>query len=155
MNSRRKNAADFITEYKKLKHEREIVSDQMYCTAELYRELMRSERSDGDEGAFNEYKLRLERRLIELNARRGAMQLRTKLIDSVIDRLDDIERLIVKRYYIDGDSKGAADDLMEILSYEKTHIYRLKDRALDKIADMIDSFPTEDYLYGKTCNQTR
>ena len=154
MNNKRKIAADFILGYKKLKHEKEIVSDQMYCTAELYRELMRAEHSETDQGTFNDYKNGLERRMTELNARRGAIQLRMKLIDSIIDRLSEVERLIIKRYYIDGDCKGAADDIMEMLSYEKTHVYRLRDKALDIIYEMMISFP-DDNLYNKSCDQTR
>jgi hypothetical protein len=151
MNKKRKIAADFVSEYKKLKHEKEIVTDQMYCSAELYRELARSEGTDGNQKILNEYKSSLERRINELNARRGAIQLRMKLIDSMILRLSDVEQLIIRRYYIDGESKGAADDIMEILSYEKTHVYRLKDKALDNIYDMMNSFP-EDCLNTKTCD---
>ena len=154
MNKKRKTAADFVSEYKKLKHEKEIVTDQMYCTAELYRELTRNEGTEGNQKILNEYKCSLERRINELNARRGAIQLRMKLIDSIILRLSDIEQLVIKRYYIDGNSKGAADDIMERLSYEKTHVYRLRDKALDTIADMMNSFP-EECLYGKTGDQTR
>lgn len=154
MNDTRKRAADFIAEYKKLEREKEIVTDQMYGTAELYRELMCYEKNDKEQGMFDEYKMRLERMLNKLNAQRGAIQLRMKLIESIIGRLSDVERLILRRYYIEGDSKGAADDLMEDLSYEKTHVYRLRDKALDKVAEMMDSFPHEDYLHGKSCNQT-
>ncbi len=154
MNDRRKRAADFITEYKKLKYEKEIVSDQMYGTADLYRELMRYEKTDKEQGTFDEYKTHLERMLNKLHARRGAIQLRMKLIESIIGRLPDVERLILRRYYLDGDSKGAADDLMEDLNFEKTHIYRLRDKALDNVADMMDSFPNEDYLHSKSCNKT-
>ena len=154
MNLRRKNAADFISEYKKISYEKEIISEQMYCIADLYRELLRSVRADEDGDTFLEYKNNLERNLSELNARRGATFLRMKLIDSFIDRLSEAERLIVRRYYIDGDNKGAADDLMDILPYEKTHIYRLRDKALDKIADMMDSFPETERSYNNACKNT-
>lgn len=154
MNNRRKSAVTFLSEYKKLKKEKEIVSDQIYCTAELYRELMRNDGAVAEHKSVSEYKVALERRINELNARRGAIQLRMKLIDSIINRLSDVERFIIRRYYIDGDCKGAADDIMEMLSYEKTHVYRLRDKALDTIADMMNSFQ-EDYLYGNTCDKTR
>lgn len=154
MNNRRKSAVTFLNEYKKLKKEKEIVSDQIYCTAELCRELMRNDGADADQKSLGEYKVALERRINELNARRGAIQLRMKLIDSIINRLSDVERFIIRRYYIDGDCKGAADDIMDMLSYEKTHVYRLRDKALDTIADMMNSFQ-EDYLYCNTCDKTR
>ena len=60
-----------------------------------------------------------------------------EVIRQTVKRLPVLERQVLERYYIDGDGHRAAEDLMEQLGFEKTHIYRLRDRALIHVGRIV------------------
>lgn len=162
MNERRKKAMEFLSEYQTIIKQKKIIDEQMFSIAELYRGLAREESSFSNEGIcsneehslYEAYKNKLEQNLRECKARHGALFLRQRLIMSIVDHLSDAEKIIVRRFFLSGDSRRASDELMESLSFEKTHIYRLKDKALDKVADLMDAFPRLELISDETGEDT-
>ena len=53
------------------------------------------------------------------------------MIDDALSVLNDVERLVLTRMYINQE-KHAVDRLCEELAYEKSRIYQIKDQALQK-----------------------
>lgn len=154
MNEARKRAAEFISEYKTITERKRIIEEQMFAIASLLRELNRENSSTGNTSEHAiEYEEHLRSTLSSLNVRRGALRLRLNMINSILDGLKPDEREILNCFYVDGDSRRASDRLIEKLGFEKSHIYRLKDKALDKVALLIQAFE-EEHLYDKFCEQT-
>ncbi len=69
----------------------------------------------------------------ELRIRLVIVTSRQAMIKRSLEILSGNELAVIERFYIIGERKGAAEDLMEQLDFEKSHIYRIKDSALDKI----------------------
>lgn len=143
MTQKRKAASDFLKEYRIIKSQKKIIDEQMFSISELYRELINSSSftqgtQKGSEKHFNSYKKSLEEKMDELILRRNTLMLRQRTIESVVRNLNKTEATVIRGFFMDGDGKRAADILMEDLEYEKSQIYRIKDRALDSISEMID-----------------
>lgn len=155
MNEKRKQAAELLSQYKIIIEKKRIIEEQMYDMSSMLREATRTRVSDDKvtESKNNGYLDLLENNFVSLNASRGALKIRQKMIEGILDSLPPIERQIIRRYYIDGDYRRANDDLIEITGFEKSHIYRLRDRALDRIASLIDDFE-QSYLPGKSWQNT-
>ena len=144
MTQKRKAASDFLKEYRIIKNQKRIIDEQMFSVSELYRELINTSsfaysKGKGSDKHFNSYKKSLEEKMDELILRRNTLMLRQRTIESVVRNLNKTEAAVIRGFYIDGDGKRAADMLMVELEYEKSHIYRKKDRALDSISQMIDA----------------
>ena len=73
----------------------------------------------------------------ELAFRRAYYMGAREVITETVKRLPTPECQVIERYYIHGDEHGAAEELMERLGFEKTHIYRLRDRALRRIGAIV------------------
>ena len=147
MNERIKSAHGLLSSYNTVIKQKQIIDEQMFSIFELYRGLSREENSLGGEGGlYSSYKDELKNKLVALKIRHGELFLRQRLINSLLDRLPLSEKTVLRRFYITGGSHGAADELMELLSFEKTHIYRLKDRGLEKIGEMLEALPPLDTL---------
>lgn len=73
----------------------------------------------------------------ELSFRRACCAGAREVIDQTVKRLPSPERQVIERYYVHGDGHRAAEELMEQLGFEKTHIYRLRDRALMRIGEIV------------------
>lgn len=78
-----------------------------------------------------DYQNYVVRRLRELDAMRCAVQ----TTEQAIQVLTPEERLVVDRLYIHPE-KGAVQALCELLELEPSSIYRRKDRAVEKLADV-------------------
>ena len=61
----------------------------------------------------------------------SANKILVRLIERGLADLFDTEKLVLEKFYIDR-KKGYLDDLMKTLEKEKTQIYNIKDRALEK-----------------------
>ena len=72
------------------------------------------------------------RRLRELDAMRCAVQ----ATEQAIQILTPEERLVVDRLYVHPE-KGAVQALCELLELEPSSIYRRKDRAVEKLAQVL------------------
>lgn len=148
-----KTAAEFLSQYNMIKKSREIIDEQMFNIAALLRELVREEQSSTENvlRRVEEYKAKLYDELAVLKMRRNALCLRQTLIENVVNSLNKQEAQIIRRFYFSDNTHRASDDLMESLGFEKTHIYRLKTRALSKISDIIDEVDS----IGPLCKETR
>ena len=63
------------------------------------------------------------------------------MIENVVSALPKNERKVIERFFLSPDKHYAAEDLMEELEFEKTHIYRLRTRALEMISRIIENIP--------------
>lgn len=151
-----KTAAEFLSQYNMIKKSREIIDEQMFNIAALLRELVREEQSSTENvlRRVEEYKAKLYDELAVLKMRRNALCLRQTLIENVVNSLNKQEAQIIRRFYFSDNTHRASDDLMESLGFEKTHIYRLKTRALSKISDIIDEVDSIGPLRKETREQT-
>lgn len=153
MKEKIKAATEFLSQYNTIQKSREIIDEQMFKIASLLRELVREEQgaSENALSRFDAYKSKLYDDLAELKMRRNALCLRQVLIENVVNSLNKQEAQIIKRFYFSENTHRASDDLMESLGFEKTHIYRLKNRALSKISDIIDEVDS----VGTLCDEAR
>lgn len=156
MKEKIKAATEFLSQYNKIQKSREIIDEQMFKIAALLRELAREEQGASENALCRaeEYKSKLYDELAELKMRRNALCLRQTLIENVVNSLNKQEAQIIKRFYFSENTHRASDDLMELLGFEKTHIYRLKSRALSKISDIIDEVDSIGPLRNEARKQT-
>lgn len=68
----------------------------------------------------------------EIIRRKAALERKIHAIENALDLLNKTERTIIEQMYVTGDK--SADDLCEILSFERSSIYRYRASALKKIA---------------------
>lgn len=142
MNERIKAASELLSSYNTVVKQKQIIDEQMFSTFELYRGLEREERSlDCQNGLYSPCKKELEDRLVELHNKHAGLFLKQRFINSLLDRIPLTEKTVLRRFFITGGAHGVAEELMELLSFEKTHIYRLKDRGLMRIAEMMEIMP--------------
>lgn len=156
MKEKIKAATEFLSQYNKIQKSRQIIDEQMFKIAALLRELIREEQGASENALrrAEEYKSKLYDELADLKMRRNALCLRQTLIENVVNSLNKQEAQIIKRFYFSENTHRASDDLMESLGFEKTHIYRLKSRALSKISDIIDEVDSIGPLRKETREQT-
>ncbi len=151
-----KNAKDFLNQYDTLQTSCQIIDEQMFEVASLLRELKREENSD--KGAQNEnvsrrvnkYLDRLTNEYKDLSMRKRLLTYRIKMIESVVSALPKNERKVIERFFFSPNKHYAAEDLMEKLEFEKTHIYRIRTRALEMISEIIDNLPLCQKAYDET-----
>ncbi len=146
-----KNAMDFLKQYDTLQKSCQIIDEQMFETVSFLRELKREENAEKAEQPENvsrradKYLARLTDEYKNLSMRKRLLTHRIKLIESVVNALPKSERKVIERFFLSPDKHYAAEDLMEELEFEKTHVYRIRTRALEMIEDIITNIPTEDY----------
>jgi DNA-directed RNA polymerase specialized sigma subunit len=66
-----------------------------------------------------------------------------EVIEETVRRLPEHERRVLERFYLTASCRFAAEDLMEALEFEKTHIYRLRDRALKHLGEILEGERTD------------
>jgi hypothetical protein len=138
------NAMDFLKEYGTLQRSCQIIDEQMFEIASLLREIKRDENGNEPEnvtGRINKYVAKLTDDYKHLSLRKRLLTYRINLIESVVESLPKNERTVIDRFFLSPDKHYAADDLMEELEFEKTHIYRLRTRALEMIEEIIENIP--------------
>ncbi len=145
------NAMDFLKQYDTLQKSCQIIDEQMFETASFLRELKREENAEKTAQPENvsrradKYLDHLTSEYRNLSMRKRLLTHRIKLIESVVNALPKNERRVIERFFLSPDKHHAADELIEELEFEKTHIYRIRTRALEMIEDIITNIPTEDY----------
>ncbi len=135
-----KNAMDFLKQYDALQTSCQIIDEQMFDTASFLRELKREENADREENVtrrVNKYIERMTDEYNELILRKKLITHRMKMIENVVNSLPKNEQKVIKRFFLSSDKHYAAEDLMEELEFEKTHIYRIRTRALEMIEEII------------------
>ena len=142
-----KNAVDFLSQYDILQRSCQIIDEQMFEIAPLLRELKREEEAQADKQSenvsrrVNKYLDSLTEEYRELMIRKRIINYRMKMIENVVSSLPKNERKVLERFFLSPDKHYAAEDLMEELEFEKTHIYRLRTRALEMISEFIENIP--------------
>lgn len=144
------NAINFLNQYDILQRSCEIIDEQMFDIMPILRDLKREENADAAlkdnvSHRVNKYRSELDERYRELSLRKRMLTYRLKLIESVVNSLPKNERMVIERFFLDPNKHYAAEDLMEELEFEKTHIYRLRTRALEMIEKIIINIPTDDH----------
>ena len=123
----------------------------MFEIMPLLRELKREENASTDtqnenvSRRFNKYLDGLTDEYKDLAMRKRLLNYRMKMIENVVSTLPKNERKVIERFFLSPNKHYAAEDLMEELEFEKTHIYRLRTRALDMIEGIIANISTDDY----------
>lgn len=146
-----KNAVDFLSQYDTLQKSCKIIDEQMFEIMPLLRELKREENASTDtqnenvSRRFNKYLDGLTDEYKDLAMRKRLLNYRMKMIENVVSTLPKNERKVIERFFLSPNKHYAAEDLMEELEFEKTHIYRLRTRALDMIEGIIANISTDDY----------
>ena len=142
-----KNALEFLKQYDTLQKSCKIIDEQMFEIMPLLRELKREENAESDmqnenvSRRFNKYLDGLISEYRDLSMRKRLLNYRIKMIENVVSALPKNERKVIERFFLSPDKHYAAEDLMEELEFEKTHIYRLRTRALEMISKIIENIP--------------
>ncbi|MBQ7779603.1 MAG: hypothetical protein IJ404_03825 [Clostridia bacterium] len=151
-----KNAVDFLKQYDTLQKSCKIIDEQMFEIMPLLRELKREENAESDmqnenvSRRFNKYLDGLTDEYRELSMRKRLLNYRIKMIENVVFALPKNERKVIERFFLSTDKHYAAEDLMEELEFEKTHIYRIRTRALEMISEIIENIPLCEESYEET-----
>ena len=142
-----KNAVEFLKQYDTLQKSCQIIDEQMFEIMPLLRELKREENAEADGQSenvsrrFDKYLDGLRDEYKDLAMRKRLLNYRIKMIENVVSALPKNERKVIERFFLSPDKHYAAEDLMEELEFEKTHIYRLRTRALEMISRIIENIP--------------
>ena len=142
-----KNALEFLKQYDTLQKSCKIIDEQMFEIMPLLRELKREENAEADGQSenvsrrFDKYLDGLRDEYKDLAMRKRLLNYRIKMIENVVSALPKNERKVIERFFLSPDKHYAAEDLMEELEFEKTHIYRLRTRALEMISRIIENIP--------------
>ncbi len=151
-----KNAMDFLKQYDTLQTSCQIIEEQMFETASLLRELKREENAENTEQKenvtrrVNKYIERLSNEYKELSMKKRLLTCRVKLIKNIVNSLPKNEKKVIERFFLSSDKHYTAEDLMEELEFEKTHIYRIRTRALEMISEIISNIPLCEDSYQDT-----
>ena len=142
-----KNAVEFLSQYDILQRSCQIIDEQMFEIAPLLRELKREEEAQADKQSenvsrrVNKYLDSLSEEYRELMIRKRIINYRMKMIENVVSSLPKNERKVIERFFLSPNKHYAAEDLMEELEFEKTHIYRIRTHALEMISEIIENIP--------------
>ena len=82
--------------------------------------------------------IRLLKERKELIFQRNAVAGWKEVIEETVRRLPEAEQRVLHRFFLTASSRFAAEDLMESLEFEKTHVYRLRERALKHLGEILE-----------------
>lgn len=137
MNQNRMKAARFLKEYRKLCENEHFIREQMFQTEHLLKSLRISNPSAapnfGGSSKYEDFLVSQISKKEELRIRLLIVTTRKETLKRAIGILKVKEREVIERFFLSDASYGAAEELMEKLSLEKSQIYRIKDAALDKV----------------------
>ena len=154
MNVNREKAVKFLSEYGVLCKNEKLINEQMCAISRALESLSVGSASDIQAvgGArYGEYLIGRMQKADELKLRRAAVRMRKELITGIVDRLPERQRTVICRFFLSGDGSGAADDLSEQLSVERSQVYRIRGAALDAVYEMMsgsDPFTDAEEMYG-------
>ena len=131
MTEEKRTGIAFLENYARYTDKLHYIDEQMF---HLDRMILTAKADFGEQDMRHVNLLKARR---EQHYRRAWVAGARDVILQTVKRLPSPERQILERYYIDGDGHRAAEDLMEKLGVEKTHIYRLRDRALIHVGQIV------------------
>ncbi len=132
MKERKQNAVAFLEKHRVYRQKIQYIDEQMFFTERL---LTKAKAVKGEADATC---VRLLKEQKELLLRRAALKGWLEVIEETVRRLPDKEGEILHRFFLTEDKRYAAEDLMEKLEFEKTHVYRLRDRALNRLGEILE-----------------
>ena len=152
MNHNRIKAANFLKEYRKLCENEHFIREQMFQTEHLLKSLRISNPSTapnfGGSSKYEDFLVSQISKKDELRIRLLVVTARKETLKRAIEILKGKEREVIERFFLSDISYGAAEELMEKLSLEKSQIYRIKDAALDKIYAYMSECTGEEKLFS-------
>lgn len=133
MNERNRIAENFLREYSAVQKELRLIEEQMFDISRLL--LLLGDGAETEEGNSQQYHRYREalRTYRELEYRHTVLEGKQSTVEAIVNDLNENERAVIRRYYLDGTFRHAAADLMTILGYEKSQIYRIRTQALAHI----------------------
>lgn len=142
MTEKRKEAAAFLCRYRDYEKDLNSIREQMFVIQQLLRTIEKQESEKASAPAVQKRLDRFRKQQTELRdtlrMQHALMTAGKQYIEQILLSLPEKERNVLRRYYVMGDFHHAADDLMEELGYEKSQIYRLRDKGLDKVSRRLD-----------------
>ena len=138
MRARKEKAISYLERYHKIGDRVKLIGEQMFETERVLQALRSCLPEEGRDPALEEMLAAGQKKQKELALRRTALLAQRNLIGEVVARLPFPERRVIERFFLEGTNRKASDDLMEELEFEKTQIYRLRERGLDRVAELIE-----------------
>ncbi len=129
---KKRKAQEFLARHRVYSEKLSYIVEQMFC---IDRWLLTAEEQFGVTDARYIHLLKEKRELI---FHRAVVSGWMEVIEETVKRLPEPEQKVLERFYLTASSRFAAEDLMEELEFEKTHIYRLRDRALHRLGDLLE-----------------
>ncbi len=132
----RKEAVEDLRNYRRRRQSLENMAERRRALEEAYQALRAAVSAGGDGADGVDGVDEVADGLIECVAQRERLALNiaavrrlVRLTERGLNSLDDRQRLVLERFYIEG-GRGHAEWLMERLACEKSRVYELKDEAL-------------------------
>lgn len=145
----KEEAVRFLEDYRALVFRQGDIEEQMFSISRLLREV----KCDEEEGKVAKrvaaFQRNLKEKLADLQFSLIAVSFRRKRIERVVAALPPKERAVIERYYLREGHRRAAEELMEELGYEKSHIYRLRESGLQRIAGLLLTLEGDDDLFSE------
>ncbi len=149
-------AQNFLKEYDLIQKSCEIIDEQMFDISSALRQIGREDGgSENSARRVRSYRDKLSDELQRLRLRRELLLGRGRLIEGVVKRLPPNEKKVVERFFLSPEGHYATDDLIESIGFEKTQIYRIRSRALSRIADMIEALDFSQLSEEEACDGRR
>ena len=122
----------FLEKHRLYTEKMSYIVEQMFCSDRM---LGAAKEQFGEEDLRY---VRLLKEKKEMAFRYAALEAHKEVIEETVRRLPPPERKVIERFFLTSDRRFAAEDLMESLEFEKTHIYRLRDRALRHLGEILE-----------------
>lgn len=139
----------FLQEYRALTFQKEDIEEQMFSAARLLRDVSDGKEGTASKGRIGRFRRQMRDKVNELKLTLAAVTFRRQRIERAVAALPPTERAVIERYYLTGDHRRAAEELMEELGYEKSQIYRLRESALQRIGQLLTTVKEQPELFSK------
>ncbi len=149
MKEGKEKALEYLRHYRAVLENEKIIREQMFAIERLMSAsrtaVLSAAPTHSGSSRYEDFIVNQISKKDELKVRLAVLTSQKSVFRMIMDNLTKRERIVIERFYFSETRKGAAEDLMEKLGFEKSHIYRIKDSALFHIADIISTFEEEGY----------
>jgi len=129
---KKRRAQEFLAKHRIYCEKMSYIVEQMFYIDRL---LLTAKEEFGEQDVRY---IRLLKEKKELIFQRNVVVGWKEVIEETVKRLPEQEQRVLERFYLTPSSRFAAEDLMEALEFEKTHVYRLRDRALKHLGEILE-----------------
>ncbi len=130
-NELKKQAIEALENYNSMCIAEENLKEELEATEEMLNKLS----IQGSIAALGDIELEaLRAKRDNLQGRIGLLVAKKHSVERSIAALPALEQTVLRRFFITPKRKGSAESLMEEMDYEKTQIYRIRERALRRFA---------------------